>query len=265
MEEKAIQYTCSACLFCVTLLLFACRSDENQATTNHNAGSICTILAHPDDETIMGGTLAMLASRGFDITAVYVTSGDDGPDETGRGLHGNALAEVREEEALSALQAVGIEIPPVFLRYPDGHVHEYVDSVQETLDALLDEINPIIVISFGPDGITGDWDHKSAGLATDLAFDQYDSGRLLLHVAVTKPLSPFYAHGQAVPRNTVDVRVRVSKYSRQRVQAVESHKTQFNSRVRSSYKMYVHTMRMEKFIIACNRDADDWLEEYFQK
>lgn len=245
------------------LLLYACGSDEKQATTESNGGSVCAILAHPDDETMIGGTLAMLNLQGFDVRVIYLSSGDDGPDETGRGLHGIPLAEVREKETMKSLQALGIKAPPVFLKYPDGHIHEFVDSVQNELMIHLQEINPEIVIGFGPDGITGDRDHKFTGNATDGAFDHTGSGKLLLHMAVTKPLPPFYAHGVAVPRNTVDVRVKVAKYSRQRTAAVEAHKTQFSSRTRSAYKIQVHTIRKEKFTIASNRDANALLERYF--
>lgn len=221
------------------------------------------MLAHPDDETIIGGTLAMLEGKGFDITVVYVTSGDAGPDETGKGLYGNMLGAVREKEAMQALRAIGIKNPPVFLRYPDSRVTEYVDSLQHALTDLFDELNPQVVIGFGPDGITGNWDHKFTGYAMDSAFDLTDSGKLLLHMAITKPLPPFFAGGVAVPKNTVDVRVNVSEYATQRAQAVEVHHTQFNSRARSAYKIYVHTMRTEKFIIFRNRDDGEWLERCF--
>jgi len=261
MKNKHISY--SILLLCFTLWLFGCRSDENHTSKNNNEVVFCTVLAHPDDETIISGTLSMLTGMGFDITVVYVTSGDDGPDETGQGLYGNALGAVRENEAIQALRAIGIKNPPVFLRYPDGHVHEYADSVKYTLDNLFEKISPQVVISFGPDGITGSRDHKFTGYATDLSFDISDSGRLLLHMAITKPLPPFYANGVAVPKKTVDVCVNVSKYNKQRTLAVEAHQTQFNSRIRSSYKILVHTMRTEKFIIADNRSAGVWLEKCF--
>ncbi len=253
-----------ALLFCLFLLLKGCGNEETQITVHNKEGTICAILAHPDDETIISGTLAMLTYQGFETTVVYVTSGDDGPDETGRGLHGKILAEVREREASDALRSIGIENPPIFLRYPDSHVHENVDSVQQELEALLDELKPQVFIGFGPDGITGDLDHKYTGQVTDVVFNQTDYGILLLHMAITKPLPPYYANGVAVSRNMVDVRVKVSRYFNQRIKAVEAHKTQFNKRTRSAYKIFVHTMRKEKFIIARNRDADKWLESSFR-
>jgi LmbE family N-acetylglucosaminyl deacetylase len=207
-----MRYTEPVHIFCLLLLLYACRPEEKQATRESN---------------------------------------------------GAPLAEAREKETINSLQAIGIIAPPVFLGYPDGHVHELVDSVQKALVLQLRDRNPDIVISFGPDGITGDWDHIFTGGATDEAFDHAYSCKLLLHMAVTKPLPPFYAYGVAVPRNTIDVRVKVAKYFRQRTAAVEAHKTQFSSRTRAAYKIQVHTIRKERFIIARNRDAHDLLERHF--
>ena len=81
MKTQPVSY--SMLLFCFTLLLLGCGSDEDHSLTNSNEGVVCVVLAHPDDETILSGTLSMLTEKGFDITMVYVTSGDDGPDETG--------------------------------------------------------------------------------------------------------------------------------------------------------------------------------------
>jgi LmbE family N-acetylglucosaminyl deacetylase len=245
----------------VPLLLSGCRNNENPEPA-YDGGTICAVLAHPDDETIISGTLTMLSYHDFQICLIYVTSGDNGPDETGRGLQGKDLAQVREAEVLDALQSIDIEIQPVFLRYPDGHVLDHVNAVMRSIKTVMDSIKPNIVIGFGPDGITGDRDHQSTGVATDEVFDQTDYGNLLLHMAITKPLPPFYANGVPVPKKDVDVWVNVARYHKQRAQVVESHHTQFNSRVRSSFRVLVHTMRKEKFIVAGNRSGDEWLKVF---
>lgn len=213
MKKKTLFRFWLMLFLCFMLWLFACGPGENHASKNHTDGFICAVLAHPDDETIISGTLAMLGARGFNITVVYVTSGDDGPDETGKGLHGDALGVEREKEALQALQAIGIKNPPVFLRFPDSHVPKHVEAVKHALYDLFNEMTPQVVIGFGPDGITDDWDHKMTGFATDFAFDLTDSGRLLLHMAITKSLSPMYAMGVDVSRHAVNVRVNVAKYT----------------------------------------------------
>lgn len=247
-------------ILCLIPILFACKSKVN---VNKIDEQICVVLAHPDDETIISGTLAKLTSKGCLITVVYVTSGDDGPDETGQGLHGKALADVREKEAQAALQAIGIQKPPIFLKYPDSHVPIYTKDIQHALYNLLNEIEPVVVIGFGPDGITDDWDHKMTGFATDFAFDLTDSGKLLLHMAVTESMIPISATSVDVSEHAVDLPVNVSDYDDERVQAFNAHHTQFPKRARIAYKVLVHARRTEEYVIARNRDADKLLQKCF--
>ena len=249
-------------LLCFLSFAFACKSDVSINKNEINL-PVCAVLAHPDDETIISGTLAKLVSKGCTITVVYVTSGDGGIDGTGRGLHGDALAEERENEARRALQAVGIRQPPIFLEYRDGHVPEHTKEIQDDLQRLFNEIQPEVVVSFGPDGITGDWDHKMTGFATDSAFDMTEPGKLLLHMAITNTYVPMYANGVDVPGKSVNMRVKVSDFKDERIQVVEAHKTQFSGGARLMYKAFVNVMRSEAFIIARNREANALLQKCF--
>ena len=258
--RKQIYWLISFFLLCTIPLLFECKS---KALVDEIGEKICVVLAHPDDETIISGTLTMLSAKGCDIKVVYVTSGDDGPDVTEQGLHGKSLAEVREKEVQAALQAIGIQQRPIFLKYPDSHVSDHADDILHALYNLLNEIEPMVVIGFGPDGITGDWDHAMTGLATDFAFDLIDSGKLLLHMAHTKSLIPISESSVDVSEHAVDLRVNVSDYTDQRVQAFDAHHTQFPKGARVAYKVLVHTRRTEEFIISRNRNADDLLYKCF--
>ena len=258
--RKQIYWLISFFLLYAIPLLFECKS---KVPVDEIGEKICVVLAHPDDETIISGTLALLSVKGCDIKVVYVTSGDDGPDETGQGLHGESLAQTREQEAQAALQAIGIQQRPIFLKYPDSHVPDHVDEIKHALYNLLNEIKPVVVISFGPDGITGDWDHTMTGLATDFAFDLTDSGKLLLHMAHTKSMIPISATSVDVSEYAVDLRVNVSDYTDARVQAFGAHHTQFPKRARIAYKVLVHTRRTEEFIISRNRNANDLLHKCF--
>jgi len=47
-----------------------CRSEDNTLPVIQSNVAICAILAHPDDETIISGTLALLADQGFNTTVV---------------------------------------------------------------------------------------------------------------------------------------------------------------------------------------------------
>ncbi len=131
------------------------------------------------------------------------------------------------------------------------------------LQKLFNEIQPEVVISFGPDGITGDWDHKMTGFAADSAFDMTESGKLLLHMAITNTNVPMFANGVDVPGEAVNMRVNVSDFKDERIRIVDAHKTQFSGGARFMYRVFVHTMRNEPFIIARNRDAHALLQMCF--
>ncbi len=65
---------------------------------------ILSIHAHPDDaEILAGGTLAMLAADGHDVTIVTMTPGDCGTTE----MSGEEIAEVRRGEAATAAKLIG--------------------------------------------------------------------------------------------------------------------------------------------------------------
>lgn len=134
------------------------------------------VFAHPDDEAFgTGGTLARYAAEGCDVFLVTATRG-----EAGRAVEPDLatpanLPAVREAELRCACQAYGIH-PPLFLDYVDGQlpiVHQ--GQAVGKLVRLLREVRPQVVITFGPDGIYGHYDHiavhRWVTIAVDLASD----------------------------------------------------------------------------------------------
>lgn len=118
--------------------------------------SIMVILAHPDDESFgIGGTLARYAAEGISITLVCATRGEAGIpglalDETGR---------LRERELRMAALTLGIARVQ-FLGYRDGELSQAdPNEVIARLVEAMQKLRPEIVITFGPDGVTGHPDH----------------------------------------------------------------------------------------------------------
>ena len=67
---------------------------------------VLSIHAHPDDmEILAGGTLALLARMGHQITIVTMTPGDCGSAERGP----DEIAAVRRNEAAHAAEVIGAE------------------------------------------------------------------------------------------------------------------------------------------------------------
>lgn len=79
-------------------------------------GNVLSFGAHPDDIEIgCGGTEVRLIAQGYEVTHVYLTSGEAGSDTIPR----DALAKTREAEARQAGEVIGVRAVE-FLRYADG-------------------------------------------------------------------------------------------------------------------------------------------------
>ena len=66
-----------------------------------------------------------------------------------------------------------------WLGFPDGEVDQIpLDQLTEAVGQILDEEQPTVVATFGPDGIFGHPDHIAIGTATDAAFLRSRSQRV---------------------------------------------------------------------------------------
>ena len=67
-----------------------------------------------------------------------------------------------------------------WLAYPEGRCADfYFPEAATRIRAIVDEVSPDTVITFGPDGFTGHPDHQAVSAWTDRALEGYDA--LLLH------------------------------------------------------------------------------------
>jgi LmbE family N-acetylglucosaminyl deacetylase len=134
--------------------------------------ALMALFAHPDDEAFgTGGTLAKYAAEGCDVYLVTATRGEAGeivvPDLT---TPAN-LPYVRERELRCACETYNIH-PPLFLDYPDGLlpiIHQ--GQAVGKLVRLIRECKPQVLITFGPDGIYGHYDHIAVHRWATIAFD----------------------------------------------------------------------------------------------
>lgn len=127
--------------------------------------SILAILAHPDDEITIAPALARSAREGGEVTLVFATSGDAGPGVSGL-EPGEALAQLREDEARCSAFALGIG-EPIFWQLGDGRLAELARAPDSAANDMADRIGaliaiqqPDIVMTWGPDGGYGHADHR---------------------------------------------------------------------------------------------------------
>jgi LmbE family N-acetylglucosaminyl deacetylase len=215
---------------------------------------LATVVAHPDDDTFgCAGTVALHANdQAFRFALVHVTSGGAGMISDPTLATRESLAEVREEEDRRSWIALG-RAPDrhEFLRYPDGGVADApFEELVDRIATILRDERPDVVITFGPEGVTGHADHIAVGEATTVAFhrcrgEASDGFRRLLYSSVSsstlavfnaalvargqEPIDstqPFQPRG--VPDETIGVVVDCSSVVERLRAAIVEHRTQAN-------------------------------------
>jgi LmbE family N-acetylglucosaminyl deacetylase len=128
------------------------------------------IFAHPDDETLCaGGTLAKYASAGAEVRVISLTKGEAGQIRDASASTRVTLSAVREKELDAAGHELGLTETRC-LDHPDGGLCAIDSQTLVRLAAeLISEVDPDVVITFGPDGFSGHPDHIAVGAAVTTA------------------------------------------------------------------------------------------------
>lgn len=137
---------------------------QKERTTKH---TILLIFPHSDDETAIGDVLAKYA-RTSKIQIIYTVNP---PNDT--------IIPVRQKEGICACQTLGIE-KPIFLPYDrlDGRdgPREYfkrTNALKKELKKQIEQINPDIIITHGPDGESGHFEHRITGaIVTEIVLQE---------------------------------------------------------------------------------------------
>lgn len=151
------------------------------------------VWAHPDDEAYLSaGLMARVAGAGGRVTVVTATDGELGfPDEDSRDL--DARAALRRHEMRAAMTAAGV-VDVRFLGWPDGGLAAIpVDAVAAQIADVIADVDPDMLITFGPDGVTGHDDHVAICAATTTAWQATGAGTLLFAANTTEWIERFRA------------------------------------------------------------------------
>ena len=213
---------------------------------------LAAVFAHPDDDTYgLGGILA-IDGGSVDYTLIVATSGEAGVISDASLATKENLAQVREAEEREALEVLGVKDALVhFLRYPDGGLKDVPreDLIGRIADAL-GSVQPHLVVTFGPEGITKHDDHITVGQAATEAFHRArgpggvdNAFQRLLYVAIPQseldrlwdtlrargldvgdPQAPFMPRG--VPDESISVRVDCRDVVKRKLDAIRAHRTQ---------------------------------------
>lgn len=130
--------------------------------------TLLAVFAHADDEFIVSPLLARYAREGADVYLAIVTRGEQWAPQTDLSP-GDQIAAVRANEARCAAQALGVN-PPIQFSFDDGSLGQRItppwatlNRLEEELRALLAQVQPDVVITWGPDGGYGHAEHRLVG------------------------------------------------------------------------------------------------------
>ena len=240
--------------------------------------TIMVVYTHPDDETWMNGTLALLAEK-YPIYVVYTTSGNRNHTRSNRDKseHSNYdLSNAREKAAIKSMKIEGVNEAPIFMRFDDGRIPEYQKEMQDKILNEMERIKPNIVIGFGSGGITGHKSHTLTGEATDEAYKEYGKGDALLHFVVsdkrtnefTKVLAEMgensYTIDAPVRDETVSFTTNVENYSDIRKKTLTAHTTEFSDGEVFAWGKFVDRTPYEEFTVVDDNKKYN-LEDIFAK
>ena len=181
------------------------------------------ILAHPDDESFaVGGTLAKYAHQDVQIILLCATRGEAGIP----GLSSSEAGDIRERELRKAAEHLGIEV--YLSGCPDGQLANMnPETLLEHIACWIDLVQPQVILTFGPEGVSGHPDHVTISQIVTQAYDlSYNKGMLLY----IRP-SEATALGCGVTSSKMDdglpqVEIDISDYKLEKVRAIQSHASQ---------------------------------------
>jgi LmbE family N-acetylglucosaminyl deacetylase len=123
------------------------------------------VWAHPDDEAYLSsGLVGRVTDADGLVVAVCVSDGEAGFAEGDPRPPAERSAQRRAELTASLLE-VGVG-DVRFLHEPDGEVAGRLGALADRLAAVVAEVDPDLVVTFGPDGTTGHPDHVAVSVAT---------------------------------------------------------------------------------------------------
>lgn len=194
---------------------------------------LLAVWAHPDDESFGPvGTMCLAREQGWQTAILCATRGEGGQPGDVALPPGVTLSQLREQELRCACQHIGIDTLYLW-NLPDGGLRDMNPSVlhEQVLDVMR-AWQPRVVLTFGPDGITGHPDHIAIGSATTSAFEalhhQQDASRsqALYYVTTAPQRRVDHRMGDAPPPGPIHAQLDVANYRDTKLAALHCHATQ---------------------------------------
>lgn len=190
---------------------------------NFKPDRLLVILAHPDDESFaVGGTLAKYAHEGIQVILLTATRGEVGIP----GTDPKTAGAIREKELLQAAKYLGIEVH--FLDYMDGELSKVNPaSLLEHIACWIGLVEPQVILTFGPDGVSGHPDHVTVSHVVTEAVERFYPNTCLLYIYPSE--STVLGCGVSSLNENPDkplIAEDISKFKVEKIHAIQSHISQ---------------------------------------
>ncbi len=209
----------------LTCLIFLFASFENRNITT-NKKTILLIFPHPDDEVAIGNVLAKYAQTNKIQIIFTVNPAND------------TIIPIRQKEGICSCEKLGIE-KPIFLPYDrlDGRdgPREYfkrINALRKDLKERIEQINPDMIITHGPDGESGHFEHRITGsIVTQIILREgwYEKYPIYYLAEPTSSDETENKGTSEVDMKYLNVSIKFSDEDEKKsIQAYECHQSQFN-------------------------------------
>lgn len=144
--------------------------------TDTKEKTLLVIFAHPDDESTIAPILSKYVREGIKVHLVIATDGRLGTNDFSGLAAGDGLAAIRRGEMQCAADALGVELH--HLEYHDqlkagegydGHM-PHAQALIKEVHQLVSDLQPDVLLTFGPDGGSNHLDHRLIGATTTAVF-----------------------------------------------------------------------------------------------
>jgi LmbE family N-acetylglucosaminyl deacetylase len=151
-------------------------------------GTLVGFWAHPDDDIYLSsGLMASAVRSGSRVVDVTATRGEGGSMDEER-WPPEQMGEVRTKELLRSLEILGVTEHRFLHGCLDVDMGTPLHEVgADQVRAIVEEVQPNTILTFGPDGMTGHEGHKSVSRwATQAFHDAAPAGARLLYATNTQ-------------------------------------------------------------------------------
>lgn len=190
---------------------------------------VAVVIAHPDDEVFVSGTVCLCVEQHFRVTLICVTDGGGAAGENRPTVSIEKLATLRGEELAASAHILGIA-DVTRLGFPD--VADPAEGLRpwdqnlliESLRGKIARNSPDVILTHGPLGGYGHPAHRMVHHCVILAAEQADFGGSIFSFCAKVPSAFFSWHFDQLS----DVRIDVREFESRRAASLSCHRSQLD-------------------------------------